>query len=125
MKRILIGSLLVLSVVLGAAIWYFRPASQFGAPFNGAPLVTPGAVFAESERYLAADIRVKGRIVRQCPTAGCWFFLDAGPGKQLRIELGHLGLTFPQRIGRIAEVEGRLLKSGQDLEFVGNGVRFE
>lgn len=125
MKKILFITIVTLALTVGAAAWFFASASHFGAPFKGAPFVALDTLLAESDRHLAADIRVRGRIVRQCPAAGCWFFLEESPGKQLRVELGHLGLTFPQRIGRAAEVEGRLLKSGNDLEFVGNGVRFE
>ena len=125
MKKILFIAIAALALTVGAAAWYLTPASQYGASMTGAPLVPIENLLAESDRHLSADIRVRGRIVRQCPSAGCWFFLEASPGKQLRVELGHLGRTFPQKIGHSAEVEGRLLKSDKDLELVGNSVRFE
>lgn len=125
MKKILFIAIATLALTVGAAAWFLTPASQYGAPVKGAPAVALETLLTESDRFLSADIRVRGRIVRQCPSAGCWFFLEAAPGKQLRVELGHLGRTFPQRVGRFAEVEGRLLKSGNDLELVGNSVSFE
>ncbi len=124
MKKILALSALILVVGLGAAFVALRSAEVHGAPFR-VPTLTPLAeVIASPVAHLGADLRVEGRITRQCPSSGCWFFLDDGSGRQLRVELGHLGKKFPQHVGGVAEVEGRLLQNGQTLEIVGNGVRF-
>jgi hypothetical protein len=121
------GILVLCAILLmagGIALYVnFTRSDHFGAPLAVAR-ITPLAEALATGTDLSGDVRVQGKIVRQCPSAGCWFFLDDGAGRQVRVELGHLGTNFPQRVGRTAEVEGRLLKSGSDFELVGNGVIF-
>lgn len=125
MKKILLLSLFILVIGTGAAFLAFRPVETFGAPFIVASETALRDITAHPESYLAADLRTEGRIVRQCPSSGCWFFLDDGTGRQVRVELGHLGMKFPQHPGGTAVVEGRLLRTGKELEIIGNGVRFK
>ncbi len=124
MKNIILLSVVLLVAGIGAAFVALRPAEVFGEPFRVASATPLQAITANPGNYLVADVRTEGRIVRQCPSSGCWFFLDDGAGRQVRVELGHLGRTFPQHIGGIAVVEGRLTQSGKDLEIIGNGVQF-
>ena len=70
------------------------------------------------------DVRVEGKIVRQCPATGCWFYLDDGRGDQVRVELGNVVPRLPQRVGEKAVVEGRLTKVGNEPVLAGNGVEF-
>jgi len=124
MKRIITISILIF--VLGTIVMFqaMRPAEIYGDPFKVGPATALRDIVDNPDRFLAADVRTSGRIVRQCPSSGCWFFLDDGTGRQVRVELGHLGMKFPQHIGGTAEVEGRLTRDGKNLELVGNGVRF-
>ena len=115
-------SLLVLGVI--GVFLAMRSAESYGDPFKVGPATALRDIVDNPDRFLAADVRTSGRIVRQCPSSGCWFFLDDGTGRQVRVELGHLGMKFPQHIGGTAEVEGRLTRDGKNLELVGNGVRF-
>lgn len=125
MNRILaLCVILLLGVSIAAFLSWHRPA-VLGQPFQVAAVTPLATVLASPTAYLAADLRIEGRIVRQCPSAGCWFYLEDGQGRQLRVELGHLGMKFPQHVGGFAEVEGRLLQDGADLELVGEGVRFK
>ena len=125
MKKILLLSILLLLLGGVAAFLALRPAQVFGQPFQVAAAVSLAEVLASPAAHLGADLRTEGRIVRQCPSSGCWFYLDGGNGRQIRVELGHLGMKFPQHVGGMAEVEGRLLQHGADLELVGNGARFK
>ena len=125
MKKILIFSILVLVVGIGMVLVIFRSPTAFGQPFQVPALTALQEVVKNPTSHLAADVRTEGRIVRQCPSSGCWFFLEGGSGSQVRVELGHLGMKFPQHVGQMAEVEGRLIQNGKQLEIVGNGVRFK
>jgi len=125
MKYIIMLSILVLIVGTGVAVVVLRSPAAFGEPFNVASPTALREVISNPGIYLADNVRTEGRIVRQCPSSGCWFFLDDGTGRQVRVELGHLGVTLPQHVGGTAMVEGRLTQSGKDLEIIGNGVRFE
>ncbi len=125
MKKILaLCGVLILGGAIAALMLLRRP-EVLGQPFQVAMVTPLATVLANPAAYLAVDLRTEGRIVRQCPSSGCWFFLDDGQGRQMRVELGHLGMKFPQHVGGVAEVEGRLLQHGQELELVGNGVRFK
>lgn len=125
MKPILILCVVILAA--GAAFLYQRATAPevFGKPFQARESLSLDQVLAGTDRFMNADVRLSGRIVRQCPSAGCWFYLEDGAGKRLRVELGHLGMKFPQRVGRRADVEGRLLNNGRELELVGNSASFE
>ena len=125
MKKILILCALLLIVGIGAAIVALRPPENLGNPFQVAAPTALSDIIGKPDTFLAADIRTEGRIVRQCPSSGCWFFLADDAGRQVRVELGHLGRKFPQHVGKTAEIEGRLLQNGKDLEIVGNAVRFK
>jgi len=121
MKKILVLCASVL-VVGGAYLgWHFSRPEHYGNPFTWAPLVgidkLPGRSGSE-------DVRVEGRIIRQCPVTGCWFYLDDGKGHQTRVELGNVVPKLPQRIGRRAVVQGRLVSTGEELVFSGSGVEF-
>jgi hypothetical protein len=74
--------------------------------------------------FTNSEIRVKGKIVRQCPAAGCWFYLDDGTGSQLRIEMSSVTPQLPQNIGKYATVEGQMTKMGDEYEIAGEGVEF-
>ncbi|HOY65930.1 MAG TPA: hypothetical protein PLP29_03525 [Candidatus Ozemobacteraceae bacterium] len=125
MKTIVLIALSVL-VLCGAGLYVLlSPAEVYGEPFKIRSLTSLREIVGQPDRYLTADLRTSGRIVRQCPSSGCWFFLDDGSGGQVRVELGHLGMKFPQHVGGTAIVEGRLMKDASGLELVGNGVRFE
>lgn len=125
MKKILLLSVLVLVVGILAVMVTFRSPAAFGQPFKVSDLTALPEVVKNPTSHLVADVRTEGRIVRQCPSSGCWFFLEDGSDSQIRVELGHLGMKFPQHVGGMAEVEGRLMQSGKQLEIVGNSVRFK
>ncbi len=123
-KIFVLCGIVLLSGAIAAFVVLYRPTVH-GQPFRMSVVTPLATVLASPAAYLAGDLRTEGRIIRQCPSAGCWFYLEDGQGRQLRVELGHLGLKFPQHVGGLAEVEGRLLQHGHDLELVGNSVRFK
>lgn len=124
MKTILILCAIVLLAAGGLLAYRMQRAEHFGAAFSGAAAVPIADVVKAPETHLGHDIRVEGRITRQCPSSGCWFFLEGDGGSSLRVDLGHLGMTFPQKKDHVAIVEGRLVKADDGAELIGNGVTF-
>ncbi|HOI91799.1 MAG TPA: hypothetical protein PLK28_14950 [Candidatus Rifleibacterium sp.] len=125
MKKILFISLLLIA---GIGFWLMQSAktpSHFGAAFAAeTPLVSMQQAYGETDKFMNAPVVMQGKITRQCPSSGCWFYLDDASGKQVKIELGHMGIKFPQWVGRSAKVEGRLLQTKDGLELVGTGAEF-
>jgi uncharacterized protein YdeI (BOF family) len=124
MKKIL---MLCASVLVAAAVyaaWRFTRPEHYGQAFTGAPLVSVAQLIQKDSPAASKDVRVEGTIIRQCPATGCWFYIDDGKGSQVRVELGKVVSGLPQRIGRRAIVEGRMVQMGDEAVFAGNGVEF-
>jgi uncharacterized protein YdeI (BOF family) len=98
--------------------------AHFGEPFTQAPEVAIAQLLDTPDAFRRQAVRVKGTIERQCPMAGCWFFINDGQGRSLKVELGDYLPKLPQNIGNTAEVEGELIKKGEAPEFIGTRVTF-
>jgi hypothetical protein len=118
------------ALALAAAVWLAGCGRQpgggahFGEPFTQAPAVTIGQLVQAPDAFARKRVRVKGTIERQCPVAGCWFFINDGQGRSIKIELGDYLDKLPQNIGNTAEVEGEWIKKGAEHEFIGTSVTF-
>jgi hypothetical protein len=122
MKKILVlcGSILVLGA--GYLTWLHSRPEHYGRPFSNAPEVTIAQL---NKNQVAGDVQVKGKIVRQCPVSGCWFYLDDGKGSQVKVDLGKTMPQLPKKIGHEAKAEGRLVQTGDQLVLVGSSVEFQ
>lgn len=98
--------------------------AHFGEPFTQAPTVTIGQLLDTPDAFSHKMVRVKGAIERQCPVAGCWFFINDGQGRSIKVELGDYLEKLPQNIGNTAEIEGEWIKKGTAYEFIGTRVSF-
>ena len=120
--------LLILGVLLAAGLAAFllsrSRTDHHGKPFRELPEVTLQALLDRPGDYLRKDVRVSGSIARQCPATGCWFFLKAPDGRELKVELGDTLPRLPQHVGGTAVVEGQLIPFGTGTEFIGTAVEF-
>ncbi len=114
----------VAGVMLAGCARKSENGSHFGEPFTTAPSVTLAQLQETPEAFYRKAVRVKGVIERQCPVAGCWFFVSDGQGRSIKIELGDYLPKLPQNIGNAAEVEGEWIKKGSAYEFIGTRVTF-
>ena len=124
MKWILI--LLGLLLMAGVAAFYVGHSGpdQYGSKFRGYPAADLGEMVDRPSEFLKKDVAIHGTLVRQCPSSGCWFYLRDPGGKELKVEMGDTTPKLPQRIGKKATVEGRLIPYGKDYEFIGTAVEF-
>jgi hypothetical protein len=125
MKRILILCAAVLFGGIAYSAWRYLQPEHYGHQFSGAPSVSLRELVAKGAAAEAPDVRVEGKIVRQCPATGCWFYIDDGRGNQVKVELGKVVPRLPQKIGKSAVVEGRMVQMGDEPIFAGNGVEFK
>jgi len=124
MNKIIVSSAVILVAGIILVVWSTLSATHFGEAFLNLPAVSIAELNASPEKYVDKDIRIEGKIIDQCMISGCWFHLDNGEGKTVKIEFGKTVPKLPQKKGRIAVVEGRFMKSGDDFELIGNGVEF-
>ena len=105
----------------GYLVYLYSQPEHYGRSFASAPVV-PIAQFIE--RHIEGDVRVEGKIVRQCPVSGCWFYLSDGKGHQFKVEAGETLPRLPQKIGHTAIVEGRLIKGEEEPTLACVAVEF-
>ena len=126
MRAILILCGVILIAAIALLVWRSTRPERYGNPFTGAPAITIKAAAAiTNDTPAAADVNLTGTIVRQCPVTGCWFYIKDEAGNQVRIEMESVTPTLPQRLGRTANVEGRLIRQGDGVVLVGNAVEFK
>jgi len=124
MRKILILCAAVLVIGAGALVWYVTRPEHYGRPFEGAPKASLEDLLEKPDENLNRDVTIEGEITRQCPASGCWLFLKDNSGKEIRVEMSGSTPTLPQRSGKAAVVEGRLVRSGDTYEIDGHGIEF-
>jgi cytochrome c-type biogenesis protein CcmE len=124
MRKILVLCVAVLVIGVMALVWLFTRPEHHGRPFEGAPKASIQELTEKPGDFLDKDITVEGEVVRQCPASGCWLFVKDDSGREIRIEMGGVTPTLPQRKGKTAVVEGRLSKAGESYEIDGKGITF-
>lgn len=129
MKTILILCAAILVAVIAAAFaWKFsNREDHFGKSFVGFPAAAIPGIVANPDDFLGKQVSIQGILKRQCPATGCWFFLTdpADPkAQELKVEMGDTTPRLPSRMGRLAHVEGQLIKYGEGYEFIGVAVTF-
>lgn len=123
----LCGAILVTVLALFALKFSHRE-DHFGKPFTGLPAAAIPDIVSKPDAFLGKQVSIHGKLQRQCPATGCWFFLtDPGDLKaqELKVEMGDTTPRLPSRLGKVAHVEGQLIKFGDGYEFIGVAVTFE
>jgi hypothetical protein len=121
MKKILFLCGSILAIGAAYLVWRYLQPEHYGRPFNGARSVSIAQIAANGTE---GEVRVEGKIVRQCPVSGCWFYLADGKGHQFKVDFGKVLPNLPQKIGRQAIVEGQWIKSEEEPMLAGSAVEF-
>ena len=124
MRNIFIFCGLILVLIVGVVIWKLTAPAHYGQPFQNVTRVELSELLAQPEKYKEQIVQVSGTVLRQCPATGCWFYLRAPDGRELRVELGDVVAGLPAKLNSGATVEGKLLAQGSGYVFIGNGVAF-
>lgn len=129
MKAILVLCAAILVAAIAIVAWKMSGREDhFGKPFAGMPAASITEIVATPDEFIGRQVRIQGRLQRQCPATGCWFNLvdPADPkAQELKVEMGDTTPRLPARLGKVATVEGQLIKHGTGYEFVGVAVTFE
>ena len=81
-------------------------------------------ISALTDALVGESVVIQGEIVRQCPASGCWFQVKDETGKLfVDLNASEIRLTEPV-VGQQAEVSGRLVKLGGELQLEAKHVEF-
>ncbi len=122
--KAIIGVGAAAAVLMAAGCGRKGGGAHFGEPFTGAPQVTLAQLTEQPVAFARQTVRLSGTIERQCPVAGCWFILNDGQGRSLKVELSDYLPKLPMNIGNRAEVEGEVIRQGDTPVFIGTRVTF-
>jgi len=116
MRNLLLITILFVSLILAGC-----SGETYGTGIDpDAPKVQVKDVFLKQE-LLGKKVTLEGRIVSQCQSNGCWFYLQDDSG-QIYIDLAKSQLTLPARPGKLALASGTVIKSKQNYLLVATGV---
>ncbi|MFO7765939.1 MAG: hypothetical protein R6V33_05855 [Pelovirga sp.] len=74
-----------------------------------------------NEELLGRQVTLEGKIVSQCDSNGCWFFLQDDTG-QIFIDLSRHGFELPSLPGRSVAATGVVARSQQAFLLIASGV---
>jgi len=116
MKNLLLTIFLLVSLVLAGC-----GGETYGSGVDpAAPKVQVKDVFLKQE-LLGKKVTLEGKIVSQCQSNGCWFYLQDETG-QIYIDLAKSQLTLPSRPGKQVLASGTVGRSKQSYLLVATGV---
>lgn len=94
---------------------------QYGAGVDSqAPRVQVKDLFLQQE-LIGKQVTLEGKIVSQCQSNGCWFFLQDDTG-QVYIDLSRSQFALPAMPGRQVVASGTVARSQQNTLLVASGV---
>lgn len=85
-------------------------------------LVPAGAL---SEEMLGQSVTVTGKVVEQCPAAGCWLRVEAADGATFVDLLSSPVRLSQNHVGEQAEITGEVVRRGSDLAVQAQHVEFK
>jgi uncharacterized protein YdeI (BOF family) len=117
MKRLLLMVVLVNVLLLAGC-----GGEQYGPGVDaGAPTVKVRDLFLRQE-LLSQKVSLEGKIVSQCQSNGCWFFLQDDTG-QIYIDLATNNFSLPSLPGKQVVASGTVARSKQNVLLVASGVK--
>ena len=94
---------------------------QYGAGVDpGAPKVQVKDMFLRSD-LMGKKVTLEGRIVSQCASNGCWFYLQDESG-QVYIDLSRNGFALPSLPNKTAIASGTVAKNQRAFLLIATGV---
>jgi hypothetical protein len=110
-------------IVGGFFLWRTLTAPFVAGEFTGAPKVEVSEVIEHPKDYLNKTVTLEGIVTKQCTTMGCYFFMPAPNGKDLRVDLADIAMNAPKgRNEHRVKVEGRTRPFDQGYQFMASAL---
>ncbi len=117
MRKMLLGLVFVVSLFLAAC----SGSENYGAGVDpDAPRVQVKDMFLRPD-LIGQKVTLEGRIVSQCASNGCWFYLQDDTG-QVYIDLSSNGFELPSLPNKTAIASGTVARSQQAFLLIATGV---
>lgn len=116
MKRVFIALIAGLLLVAAGC-----STEKYGQGINaGAKAVKVKDVFLYPQLQ-GQTVTLEGKIVSQCQSNGCWFFLQDDTGN-IFINLAPNNFSVPSRLGKMVKVTGTAMPGQEGFQIVAQGV---
>ncbi|MFO7812976.1 MAG: hypothetical protein R6V21_08415 [Pelovirga sp.] len=121
MKNMVFASVLVVALFLAACS---GDSDKYGAGVDpAAPKVQVKDIFLQPD-LMGKTVTLEGRIVSQCASNGCWFYLQDETG-QVYIDLSSNGFELPSLPNKTAIASGTVARSQQAFLLIATGVEIK
>ncbi|HMB17051.1 MAG TPA: hypothetical protein VKN62_12130 [Pelovirga sp.] len=121
MKKMLFTSVLLISLFLAACS---GDGNKYGAGIDPeAPKVQVKDIFLRPD-LIGQKVTLEGRIVSQCASNGCWFYLQDETG-QVYVDLARNGFELPSLPNKTAIASGTIAKTQQAFLLIATGVEIK
>lgn len=122
MKKLFLGCSLLLFLFLAGCS--DDSSNTYGAGLDpAAPKVQVKDVFLRQD-LLGQQVTLEGRIVSQCASNGCWFYLQDETG-QVYIDLSRNGFELPSLPNRQVKASGTVARAQQAFLLIATGVEVQ
>lgn len=113
--------LLLAGVVLTSLFLLGCKSEQYGSGIDPKlPKVQVKDMFLQKD-LIGSQVTLEGRIVSQCQSNGCWFFLQDETG-QVYIDLAKNNFSLPSLPGKQVVASGTVARSNQNYLLIATGV---
>ncbi len=118
MKKILLAFFLVVSLFMAACS---GGGDKYGAGVDpSVPKIQVKDMFLRPD-LIGKKVTLEGRIVSQCASNGCWFYLQDETG-QVYVDLSRNGFELPSLPNKSVIASGTVAKSQQAFLLIATGV---
>jgi len=114
---------LVLALILPFSGCGKKEADRYGQEIANRTATKIQEILKKPGNFDNKTVTVQGQIIRECPT-GCWFEVKQDSGI-IYVDLNPSGFAIPQKVGKMAIVEGKVLVRNNQPMIAGTGVEIK
>jgi Domain of unknown function (DUF4920) len=125
-KKILIGAAAVALIAIG--VWYVVSGEENGksnrfGKSTGMTVTSIEEIQKNPEKYLNQVVTIDGKITRECPETGCWWYVQDKTG-EMRVDSKRGGFSLPlKHAGHMIRATGIAVKTESgELQIAASGA---